>query len=62
MSLSPEEQQLRDRFFKVLLEATLPLGDAESLERLRERTEDTVSRPAGSTTLVDADIPPAESG
>ena len=44
------------------LEATLPLGDAESLERLRERTEDTVSRPAGSTTLVDADIPPAESG
>jgi len=43
------------------LEATLPLGDAESLERLRERTEDTVSRPAGSTTLVDADIPPAES-
>src|ERR1700722_7338820 len=44
------------------LEATLPLGDAESLERLRERTEDTVSRPAGSTTLVDADIPPAEFG
>jgi hypothetical protein len=42
------------------LEATLPLGDAESLERLRERTEGTVSRPAGSTTLVDADIPPAE--
>ena len=42
------------------LEATLPLGDAESLERLRERTQDTVSRPAGSTTLVDADIPPAE--
>ena len=25
MSLSPEEQQLRDRFFEVLLEATLPL-------------------------------------
>jgi hypothetical protein len=25
MSISPEEQQLRDRFFKVLLEATLPL-------------------------------------
>jgi hypothetical protein len=25
MRLSPEEQQLRDRFFKVLLEATLPL-------------------------------------
>ena len=39
------------------LEATVPLGDAGSLERLRERTEDTVTRPAGSTVLVDADIP-----
>jgi hypothetical protein len=42
------------------LEATVPLGDAESLERLRERTEDTVTRPAGSTALVDADIPPCD--
>jgi hypothetical protein len=33
------------------LEATVPLGDAESLERLRERTEQTVTRPAGSTAL-----------
>jgi hypothetical protein len=41
------------------LEATIPLGDAESLERLRERTEETVTRPAGSTALVDGDIPPA---
>ena len=41
------------------LEATVPLGDAESLQRLRERTADTVTRPAGSTALVDADIPPA---
>ena len=41
------------------LEATVPLGDAESLERLRERTEQTVTRPAGSTVLVDGDIPPA---
>ncbi|HTQ90191.1 MAG TPA: hypothetical protein VMK84_11935 [Streptosporangiaceae bacterium] len=41
------------------LEATAPLGDAESLERLRERTEDAVTRPAGSTALVDADIPSA---
>jgi hypothetical protein len=41
------------------LEATIPLGDAESLERLRQRTVDTVTRPAGSTALVDADIPPA---
>jgi uncharacterized phage protein gp47/JayE len=41
------------------LEAAVPLGDGESLERLRERTEDTVTRPAGSTALVDANIPPA---
>jgi hypothetical protein len=40
------------------LEATLPLGDADSLQRLRERTDDTVTRLAGSTALVDADIPP----
>jgi hypothetical protein len=40
------------------LEATVPLGDAGSLQRLRERTEDTVTRTAGSTALVDADIPP----
>ena len=42
------------------LEATVPLGDAESLERLRERTDDAVTRPAGSTVLVDADIPEAD--
>ena len=36
------------------LEATVPLGDGESLERLRERTEDAVTRPAGSTALLDA--------
>ena len=40
------------------LEATVPLGDGESLERLRQRTEDTVTRPAGSTALLDASIPP----
>jgi uncharacterized phage protein gp47/JayE len=39
------------------LEATIPLGDGESLERLRERTEDAVTRPAGSSTLLDANIP-----
>ena len=39
------------------LEATVPLGDGESLQRLRERTEATATRPAGSTALVDADIP-----
>jgi hypothetical protein len=39
------------------LEATVPLGDAELLERLRQRTRDAVTRPAGCTALVDADIP-----
>ena len=42
------------------LEATVPLGDGESLERLRQRTEDAVTRPAGSTALVDANIPPTD--
>ena len=40
------------------LEATIPLGDAELLQRLLERTEDAVTRAAGSTTLLDANIPP----
>jgi uncharacterized phage protein gp47/JayE len=39
------------------LEATVPLGDGESLDRLRQRTEDSVTRPAGSTALLDATIP-----
>jgi hypothetical protein len=39
------------------LEATVPLGDGESLERLRERTDDPITRAAGSTVLLDADIP-----
>ena len=41
------------------LQATVPLGDGESLERLRERTKDTTTRAAGSTALLDANIPPA---
>jgi hypothetical protein len=40
------------------LEATIPLGDVEFLQRLRERTTDAVIRPAGSTALLDATIPP----
>jgi hypothetical protein len=40
------------------LKAAVALGDTESLWRLRERTDDTVTRPAGSTALVDANIPP----
>jgi uncharacterized phage protein gp47/JayE len=39
------------------LEATVPLGDGEALERLRQRTEDAVTRPAGSTALLDASVP-----
>jgi len=39
-------------------EASVPLGDTEALQRLRERTTQTVTRPAGSTALVDATIRP----
>ena len=39
------------------LKVAVPLGDTESLWRLRERTDDTVTRAAGSTALVDANIP-----
>ena len=39
------------------LEASVPLGDVESVERLRERTDNAVLRAAGSTTLLDADLP-----
>ena len=41
------------------MEAAVPYGDAESLERLRERTEDAQTRAAGATTLLDANIPEA---
>ena len=44
------------------LEATVPLGDGESLERLRERTHGTVTRQAGSTVLLDATIKPDGGG
>jgi hypothetical protein len=40
------------------VEATVPYGDAESVERLRERTDDSVLRAAGGTTLLDANLPP----
>ncbi len=42
------------------VEATVPFGDAESVERLRERTDDATLRAAGSTTLLDANVPPAD--
>jgi len=44
------------------LEATIPLGDVELLQRLRERTQNPVTRPAGSTALLDATIPPCAPG
>ena len=40
------------------MEATILCGDAESLEHLRECTDDAVLRAAGATTLLDANIPP----
>ena len=40
------------------LEASVPLGDDVMLERLREQTENAVTQQAGSTALLDADIPP----
>lgn len=43
------------------LEAALPLGDSESLGRLRERCDDVTTRAAGASALLDADIPPAAS-
>ena len=42
------------------LEAALPLGDAESLDRLRERSENSTTRAAGASALLDADIPGPE--
>ena len=39
------------------LEATLPLGDAESLGRLQERCDEVQARPAGASCLVDATLP-----
>jgi hypothetical protein len=46
------EVQASDR-----VEAAVPYGDAESLERLRQRTRDSQTRAAGATTLFDANIP-----
>jgi len=46
------EVQASDR-----MEAAVPYGDAESLERLRERTEGAQTRAAGATTLLDANVP-----
>jgi hypothetical protein len=39
------------------LAAALPLGDSETLDRLRERSENATIRGAGASALFDADIP-----
>jgi hypothetical protein len=39
------------------VEASIPYGDGESLERLRQRTDDPQTRVAGATTLLDANVP-----
>jgi len=46
----------------VRLEAALPLGDSETLGRLRQRSANATTRPAGSSALVDADIPTEAEG
>jgi hypothetical protein len=39
------------------LQASVPLGDSESLHKLQERCAEVTTRPAGSTALVDAQVP-----
>jgi len=39
------------------LEATLPLGETESLRRLRDRCDDVHTHTAGASCLVDATLP-----
>jgi hypothetical protein len=41
------------------LEAVFPLGDSETLHRLRERCSDVTTHPAGTTVLLEANIAPA---
>jgi hypothetical protein len=40
------------------LEAAFPLGDSETLYRLRERCTDVTTHPAGATALLEANIGP----
>jgi len=39
------------------LEAAVPIGDAEILDRLRQRCVEVRTRPAGATCLVEAQLP-----
>ncbi len=41
------------------LQAAVPLGDTESLQRLHERCHDMTTKAAGSTALVEANLPAA---
>jgi hypothetical protein len=43
------------------LEAAVPLGDGESLDRLRDRCDEVSTRPAGASALLDGDIPSGSS-
>ncbi|HTW01665.1 MAG TPA: hypothetical protein VMF87_15305 [Streptosporangiaceae bacterium] len=40
------------------LTAVLPLGDFESLQRLRERCWNVIARPAGASAILEADLLP----
>ena len=42
------------------LEATVALGDSESLQRLKERTDHMTTRAAGASALVEADLRPID--
>jgi hypothetical protein len=44
------------------LEAAFRLGDSESLHRLQQRCQDVSTRPAGWSTLVDANLPSRRAG
>ena len=39
------------------MKAAMPLGDCESLGRLRERCQEVTTRAAGASALLDGDIP-----
>jgi hypothetical protein len=44
------------------LKAAFPLGDTETLHRLRERCTDVTAHPAGTTALLEATIRPGQQG
>ena len=44
------------------MEASMPLGDHESLGRFRERLDEVSTRPAGSSALLDAKLPDRQDG